>query len=334
MLQSAFARGIGLCGMGMLLVPSVLVFSAEPEKAVKPIIERLRPAPKNAGLRMPGYFVWGGSVIQVDGVYHLFASRWPKETKFPSGYRTHSEIVRATSKAPEGPYAFQEVVVSGRGGTWWDGKMCHNPKIVRTGDTFVLYYIGSALGCPLRKVGYAWSKSITGPWQRIAEPLPLGEDHNNPAPYVHDDGRILLAFRDQQLRMSIATADRFDATYRVVASDLFPGIRVEDPDLFVVDGRYHMVAEDNQAKFTGAERHGVHLVSDDGLHWRPDDPVKVYTHTLSWTDGATTEADRRERPELFNANASRRGNGHPTHLLTAVQVGDETWCTVQPIAAP
>jgi hypothetical protein len=329
-----------LCTAATVLVSQAAITCAEPGKespdtsASKSILERLLPAPKNAGFRMPGYFVWCGSVIKVEGTYHLFASRWPKETKFPNGYRTHSEIVRATAKTPEGPYEFQEVVASGRGGAWWDGKMCHNPKIVQAGDTYVLYYIGSAVGSPLRKVGYAWSKSITGPWQRIDEPLPLGEDHNNPAPYVHADGRILMAFRDQNLRMSIAVADRFDGTYKVVASDLFPGIRVEDPDLSFFNGRYQMVAEDNQGKFTGAERHGVHFVSDDGIHWRKNDPIKVYTHTLTWTDGTTTKADRRERPELFNANAACKGNGTPTHLLTAVLVGDETWCTVQPIASP
>ena len=102
--------------------------------------------------------------------------------------------------------------------------------------------------------------------------------------------------------------------------------------IFVIDGQYHMVLEDNQGKLTGHERHGGHFVSDDGIHWRPNDPPKVYTHTLHWDDCSTTEADRRERPELFNANAERKGNGHPTHLVTAVQVGDETWCTIQPIA--
>ena len=301
--------------------------------APRPIIERLQPAPKDAGFRMDGYFVWGGSLIKACDEYHLFASRWPEATRFPKGYRDHSEIVRATASTPLGPYTFREVVVAGRGGSWWDGKMCHNPKIVQAGDTYVLYYIGSAPGSGLRKCGYAWSKSIAGPWTRCDEPLPFGEDHNNPAPYIHDDGRVLIAFRDRQLNMFIATADAFNGTYEISARNLF-SFKVEDPDLFFCDGSYHMVAEDNAGGLTGAVRHGAHLISTDGLQWQPADPVRVYDHTLRWTDGTTTEADRRERPELFNANAERKGNGPPTHLLTGVLVDGHTWCHIQPIAPP
>ena len=28
------------------------------------------------GLSMEGYYVWGGSVIKVNDIYHMFASRW------------------------------------------------------------------------------------------------------------------------------------------------------------------------------------------------------------------------------------------------------------------
>jgi hypothetical protein len=95
-----------------------------------------------------------------------------------------------------------------------------------------------------------------------------------------------------------------------------------------------MVLEDNVGGLSGDLRHGVHLVSSDGLTWDQHDPLKVYTHTVRWEDGSSTVFDRRERPELFNANADPKGNGEPTHLLTGVQLGDQTWCMVQPIAPP
>jgi len=300
----------------------------------RPILERLLPAPKDSGFRMEDFFVWGGSLIKVDDTYHLFASRWPKETEFPRGYRDHSEIVRATASNPLGPYEFHEVVLTGRGGEWWDGKMCHNPKIVKSGDTFILYYIGSAVGSGLRKCGYAYSRSINGPWVRADRALPFGRDHNNPAPYIHSDGSVLVAFRDDTLKMYIATAPSFDGTYRIVAENLFPGIRLEDPDLFHLNERYHMVVEDNVAGLTGHDRHGAHLISKDGIQWDIHDPVRVYTHTLPWDDGTVTTVERRERPELFNDNAEQKGNGHPTHLLTAVLSGGNTWCHVQPISPP
>jgi hypothetical protein len=84
----------------------------------RPIIERLLPVPSDAGFRQASHFVWGGSLIRATGQYHLFASRWPRAAGFPDGYRTHSEIVRATSDSPVGPYTLQQVVVSGRGGAW------------------------------------------------------------------------------------------------------------------------------------------------------------------------------------------------------------------------
>ena len=300
--------------------------------APKPIIERLVPIPKNSGFKMEGWFVWGGSVIKVGDTFHLFASRWPEETTFPNGYRSHSEIVRATAKDPTGPYAFEEVVLSGRKGEWWDGKMCHNPKIVQSGDTYVLYYIGSRVGGRLRKCGYAWSKSIEGPWTRCEEPLPFGKDHNNPAPYVHEDGRILLAFRDLNVRMHLAEADRFDGAYKIVARSITA--RSEDPDLYRSDGTYHLTVSDLTRKLTGMKKACAHLVSRDGIHWEKHASPIVFTRTMHWADGTTTEVQRRERAELFNAKAQRKGNGDPTHLLTAVLVDGKTWCQVQEIAPP
>lgn len=304
----------------------------------QPIAERLLPSPKDAGFRMEGYLVWGGSIIKVGNKYHLFASRWPEgtgdERSLLRGYREHSEIVRAVADDPIGPYEFQEVVLDGRGGDWWDGKMCHNPKIVRADDTFVLYYIGSAEGSPLRKVGYAWSKSITGPWQRIDKPLPLGEDHNNPAPFIHEDGQVMLAYRDRELHMHIASAAAWNGEYKLHRENIWPDAKLEDPDLAYRNHRYHMIVEDNVGGLTGRVRHGAHLVSQNGFHWSKHDPVETYGHTIEWTDGTSTHVDRRERPELFNANAARKGTGEPTHLVTGIQVGDHSWCHVQAIAPP
>jgi hypothetical protein len=299
---------------------------------MRPIIDRLSPVRRDSGFRQDGYFVWGGSLIRVGDIYHLFASRWPRATGFPAGYREHSEIVWATSTTPQGPYTFREVVLPGRGGEWWDGKMCHNPKVVKAGSTYVLYYIGSRIGSPLRKVGYAWSSSIAGPWQRRDEPLPLGEDANNPAPCIHPDGSLLLAYRDLNLHMHIARADAFDADYRIVAEDIFPDGRLEDPDLAFIDDQYYLTVEDNAGILTGHVRHGAQLISDDGLTWRKNKPVRVYTHTIQFEDGASLTVDRRERPELVDARREIKGLSEPTHLVTGVWDGDQAWCLVQPIA--
>jgi hypothetical protein len=221
----------------------------------------------------------------------------------------------------------------GRGEPYWDGKMCHNPKIIKVGETYVLYYIGSACGSGTRKVGYAWSESIKGPWKRINEPIFLGDDANNPAPLVHQDGSILLAYRDGSLHMHIAGAPSFRGPYQVLAQNIFPTGRLEDPDLFTQNGEYHIVMEDNEAVLTGHERFGGHLVSKDGETWRPHSARTVYTHDIEYDDGTLLKADRRERPQLFRDSPDdRRDDGEgPTHLVTSVLSGGKAWCVIQPI---
>jgi len=296
------------------------------------MLNRLQPVPVDSGFEMSGFFVWCGSLIRVNDQFHLFASRWPEETGFPDGYRSHSEIVRAVAPNPLGPFVFQEVVLSGRGGDYWDGKMCHNPKIVRIGSRFVLYYIGSAISSGLRKIGYATADSIEGPWLRLPGPIPLGDDANNPAPFIEDNGAVLLAFRDEKLRMHIAQAPSFVGPYTVVSYDIYPAGRLEDPDLSFSDGRYNMVMEDNEGVLTGSVRHGGHLVSSDGITWAPANPVKLYSHTIEIEDGTTMSVIRRERPEMFNMHNPQKSRGEPTHLITAVQSEDGTKCVVQSIA--
>lgn len=60
---------------------------------------------RNSGFSMEGYWCWDGSVIAGDdGLYHMFASRWPKDVFFHPGWMTASEVVHAVSATPEGRY--------------------------------------------------------------------------------------------------------------------------------------------------------------------------------------------------------------------------------------
>jgi len=95
-------------------------------------IDKLGPSVKNGGFEMEGYWVWGASVIQgEDGKYYAFASRWAKKYPFFNGYIFYSEVVRAVSDKPEGPFTFQEVVLKPRGSQYWDGRTTHNPTIIK-----------------------------------------------------------------------------------------------------------------------------------------------------------------------------------------------------------
>jgi len=191
------------------------------------------PVPVNSGFKMEGYWVWGGSMMKVDSVYHLFASRWPKEAVFPDGYRNRSEIVRATSSSPLGPFTFEEVVIGERDSSFWDSNMAHNPTIHKIGDEYVLFYIASDFNSLLpgsqqllRRVGYARAKSVYGPWERTAVPV-IDAESNNPALLVEKQ-RVLLIYRDEKLQTFMATADTYQGPYIVKNHNVWPDMKIED----------------------------------------------------------------------------------------------------------
>jgi hypothetical protein len=287
------------------------------------------PVPVNSGFKMEGYWVWGGSMVKVDSVYHLFASRWPKEAAFPDGYRNRSEIVRATSASPLGPFKFEEVVIGERDSSFWDSNMAHNPTIHKIGDEYVLFYIGSDFNTMLpgshqllRRVGYAHAKSVYGPWERAAMPV-IDVESNNPALLVEND-RVLLLYRDEKLQTFMATADSYHGPYVVKNSNVWPDMKIEDFYLFKSEEGYHIICEDNVGGISGHVRWGVHLFSDNGINnWLEYSPVIVYNHDIALENDSTIHCVRRERPQLL-IECNRI-----TYLLTSVFDGMNSWC--QPV---
>ncbi len=189
----------------------------------EPLIDRMLPAPVGGGFQMEGYWVWCGSAIRAeDGRYHLFASRWPKKYPMHPGWLIASEIVRAVSDKPEGPYEFQEVITPARGAEFWDGRSTHNPQIIRWKDKYLLYYVGTThpfrelrddetltlsdcrtiVARSNKRIGVAIADKITGPWRRLDAPVlstrPRFFDNflvSNPAPCVSKDGKIHLVYK-------------------------------------------------------------------------------------------------------------------------------------------
>ncbi|MCT4542807.1 MAG: glycoside hydrolase family protein [Vallitalea sp.] len=181
------------------------------------------PIPLKGGFSMDGYWVWCGSVILgEDGNYHMFASRWKKDLPMHPGWGLASEIVRAVSKTPEGPYVFQEVVLTSRGAQYWDGRSVHNPHITKYKDEYILFYMGTTYpfddvypgehidvhnyrfisARSNKRIGIATSKSVFGPWERLDAPIlntrPDKFDNHlisNPAPCINEDGSCLLVYK-------------------------------------------------------------------------------------------------------------------------------------------
>ena len=281
--------------------------------------------PKESGFRMEGYWVWCGTMIKVGSTYHLFASRWKKQGGFPDGYRQNSEIVRATSKSPLGPFKFEEVVIGERDSSFWDSNMAHNPTIHKIGNEYVLFYIGTDFTTHsdnysglLRRIGYASSKSITGPWKRSDRPI-INSESNNPAILI-DGNKVKLLYRDARLKVVLAESDNYRGGYKTVNDNLSPTCKLEDFYLFKADNQYHIICEDNVGGVSGHERWGVHLFSVSGVNdWKPYNPVVVYNHDIEFTDNTILKCTRRERPQLFIEN------GKITYLITGIYDGKNTW---------
>ncbi len=293
--------------------------------------DRSRAVSKQSGFTMKGWFVWCGSVIKVGNEYDMFASRWPEETKFPEGYRAHSEIVRAVASRPEGPYVFKDVIIGRRAAGKWDSAMAHNPAIYKTGDTFVLYYIGSDVGSRYRQIGIATAKAISGPWTRSDKPLNLGisSDANNPAACFEADGSVKLIWRTANLRVCISTAPSFAGPYTLANSNVWPGAKLEDFSYFKTASGYHVICEDNASQVTGHDRWGAHLFSPDGLNgWKPWRAPIAYDHSIHWIEGGDLVATRRERPWVLIED------GKPTYLFTAVFDGQRAWNQPVPLVPP
>ncbi len=252
------------------------------------LYNRIQTAPVGGGFRMKDYWVWGSSVINGDdGLYHMFASRWPKDVPFSPGWLLFSEVVHATSKSPEGPYEFSDVSLPARGPQYWDGRMTHNPRILKYKDTYILYYIGTTHpfayltnGDTLKgrsayrdvahvnqRIGIATSKSPFGPWERRDRPIIETKPNtfysyfsSNPSPCINKDGSVAMLFKTRMYNkenkypfktpmvITLATAPGFEGPYTICdEGELF------GPDKFGV-------IED---PFLWSDENGYHMIAKD-----------------------------------------------------------------------
>ena len=103
------------------------------------IAERILPAKKNGGFNEKDFMIWCGSVIKgEDGRFHMFASCWERKLGFGWQWLFQSQVVRACSDAPEGPFSMQETVLPRRDRKYFDGMNTHNPYIRYWNGTYYL----------------------------------------------------------------------------------------------------------------------------------------------------------------------------------------------------
>lgn len=291
------------------------------------IKESMKPAIKNAGFKMEGFILWCPSVIKVGKTYHMFASRWPEQYGL-GGWTKYSEIVRATSDNLYGPYTFREVVIQKRE-DFWDNDRAHNPKIVKSGNTFVLYYISSA-----NETGYAHSKTITGPWTRVATlPMPF----SNPAPLVKRDGSIYVFGRKSINDIRIAqgyTAPSFDSNYSLLnnGKNLLPGMnQLEDPTIWWSRNQYNVILSDFRGDATGVGKNGAQYYSHDGINYKLVSAEAVYTKTVEYDDNTSQTFRRRERPFVYTDKKGRVIAFFTSCLTQDEQGKEKSWIVVNPV---
>lgn len=262
------------------------------------------PVPESAIFKMEGYYLWDPSVIEVDGTYHLFASRWPVSGERMEGWKK-SHVIRATSKSLFGPYQFQEVVLSPSGHPWATQGV-HNPKVMKTGGKYLIYH----LGIPQWKTGFAYADSIEGPWKPLPHPVLAT---NNPAIIERKDGSAYAVgkFKPKRTKdgqwdayMQAFEADRIDGPYRLLgdASNRLPhDFELEDPTLWWAKGRYHVICTDWEAKVTGISKAVVYYTSENGVDFQLDSRTPVWSQSdpVPLAGGGSVRISGVERPQVF-----------------------------------
>ncbi|MDT8391419.1 MAG: glycoside hydrolase family protein [Lentisphaeria bacterium] len=299
------------------------------------IHRRIDRVPRDNGYQDENFWVWGSTVVKADdGLYHMYVSRWSRELPFHPGWMTDCEIAHCTAEKVTGPYTFSDVALGKRGAQYWDGQSTHNPKVVRHGDTYLLFYMGSThpfesffdaerqdtgskhciVGRANKRVGVAVADSPYGPWIRQDEPiLPTRPGTfysfltSNPSAVVHADGSVLLMFKARahegdthgEMTIGIAKAPHYLGPYTVVnEKPLFgPGNVgvIEDPSMWLDNQGYHMLAKDMSGAISGEKHAGILCHSDNGIDWEVDASPKAYSKEIVWEDGETGFFGQMER---------------------------------------
>lgn len=326
---------------------------------------RILPAPRKGGFHLDGYWVWCCSVVRgEDQRYHMFASRWPKTLAMSPHWLFNSEVVRAASETPEGPYRFEEVVLPRRGPSWFDGMNTHNPSIAFWNGTYYLYYFGATYDGPppgpgepvpheryvatwnRKRIGLATSRSVFGPWTRrptpLLEPRPGKWDctaTTNPSAAILPDGTTYLIYKSRSgdgatLQLGMVRAPRPDGPFerisdRPIFSFADPSWHVEDPFLWhdPADGLFHVIMKDDY-KTTPAFAPGGGITGrwGAGVHAISDNAVDW--HITGEIYNRDIHWDDGQTTTLANLERPNLlfHHGRPTHLFAAAGIGTRPWC--------
>ncbi|MBX2872773.1 MAG: alpha-L-fucosidase [Saprospiraceae bacterium] len=343
----------------LLLTFTLHLLWAQPQPDDQYLYDKISEVSADNIFKTEGYYNWGSSIIKGSkGKYHLFYSRWKKEHTF-SGWLTYSEIARATSDHPTGPWTYQETVLQGRGKGHWDAVTAHNPKIKYFEGQYFLYYISTNLGTQeftdqdlvathgktladdtrraLRenqRTGVAVAPSLTGPWTRQPQALiepsgPITTLTVNPAIDQGADGRYYLVVKGDKPNESrfirnqaIAVSDRPDGPFQLQNKAVIDDLDTEDMSIWFDEDRQRFYGVFHAHHYIGL------ITSTDGLNWEKANEYFLKNKEIKLESGKQILPDRMERPFIFMED------GLPKALSLAVKKGDESYTVFLPIQHP
>lgn len=189
---------------------------------------RMIPPARSQVFAMEGYYVWGASVLKDEsGLFHMFACRWPIAWGINSWY-SHSDIVRAVGRSPEGPFEYQETLSVLKEHDW-SRSFTIGPNAFEFDGKYYLLYVGSHLpeGAPEereafmawrhqnrhvirfnQRIGLASAPHPAGPWEPVSdgpvlEPRPDKWDApfvTNPVICFTPENKTLLLYKSSTER--------------------------------------------------------------------------------------------------------------------------------------
>ncbi|NQU44567.1 sucrase [bacterium] len=299
----------------------------------------VQPVRRESVFKMDGWIIWGASMARTDdGVCHLLVARWPKD-KGHNAWVTHSDIIHATADNPLGPYTFQGVALGGSGGDNWDADVTHNPTVLRVGDKYYLYYMGTKGPGEYwdhrnrQRIGVAVADHPGGPWKRFDKPVldvtPGAWDSlmtSNPTCCQGPDGRFYMLYKGVgdgpmpkggAVLCGVAIADNPLGPFKkhpdpIIRNPENPWA-VEDAFTWCQDERFYCIIKDFQGYFAGTEKNVLVLFeSFDGIDWKPSHHTLAMRRELRWEDGEVQPVHRLERPQVYLED------GKPTVIFLAV----------------
>lgn len=305
------------------------------------------PVKNNQIVSVPGYCVWCGSMVRTpDGKCHLFVSMWEAKWGFEYGWVTHSQIGYAVSEEPDGKYEFKGIIMSGSGKEdGWDRDSVHNPNVVYFDGKFYLYYSGNYGDGVYRthsgnqRIGIAYATNPMGPWTRFDKPLyesRVGKfdesGTTNPSVCKMADGRFAMVYKawsklppyNNRVRIGIAFAEHPMGPWKRMDEPILdvPGARfaAEDPCVYSQNGKLYCLLKDMDNFFVPDKfRSIICFESEDGLEWKPSEPLIFRSRELKYAERGTQLVYRMERPFLYIEN------NEPKVFFTAIlpKLGEE-----------